>query len=52
MDLTMLRIDRTASALLSVSLGIRNLTNAGDHDYLRISPRRFFFGFNLQRTKG
>lgn len=32
---------------IGLSLGVRNLADAGDHDYLRISPRRVFAGFQL-----
>ncbi len=36
---------------LSLSLGAKNLTDTGDHDYLRVAPRRLFAGFHLQHTR-
>ncbi len=36
---------------LSLSLGAKNLTDAGDHDYLRVAPRRLFAGFHMQHSR-
>ncbi len=46
-----LRLNRDINDLFKVSLGIDNLLNEGDHDYLRIAPRRVFFGLGFQHSK-
>ncbi len=43
-----LRASKELGDHLGVSLGVKNLLDAGDHDYLRVAPRRLVAGFSLQ----
>ncbi len=43
-----LKLTQAIGDLLTLSMGMENLLDAGDHDYLRIAPRRFFTGLDLR----
>ena len=43
-----LRISRDLGSLFKISMGVDNLLDEGDHDYLRIAPRRVFVGMGYQ----
>ncbi len=46
-----LRASKEVGAHLGLSLGVKNILDAGDHDYLRVAPRRVVAGFNLRHGK-
>ncbi len=50
-SLVNLRLNRDINDLFKVSLGVDNVLDEGDHDYLRIAPRRVFFGLGFQHSK-
>jgi len=46
-----LRASKELGDHLGLSLGVKNLLDAGDHDYLRVAPRRVVAGFSLRNGK-
>ena len=46
-SLVNLRISRDIGDFLKLSIGMDNLLDEGDHDYLRIAPRRVFLGLGF-----
>lgn len=45
-----LRLRKSLGTHLGLSFGMNNVTDAGDHDYLRVPPRRLFAGFHIRRN--
>jgi len=50
-SLVNMRISRDVGELFKISFGMDNLLDEGDHDYLRIAPRRYFVGLGFQHSK-
>lgn len=43
-----LRLNKELGEHLGLSLAVKNILDEGDHDYLRVAPRRLVAGFNLR----